>query len=274
MLYILIPVALLIILTIFMLKPAKADHKAKQPFINRNYAHRGLYSADQSVPENSLKAFELAVQNGYGIELDLQLSNDGKVVVFHDDSLKRMCNINKKVEDCDYAELCQYPLKNSQQTIPLFTDVLQLIDGKIPLIIEFKACDNYAYLCSKAAKILDSYNGDFCVESFDYRIVRWFKKCRKNYLRGQLAMNSKKYKNQSKFKSFLIANLFTNFLAKPHFIAYDVDKSSLFVNLAEGMGAFSVVWTVKACHDRQFFEETNDCVIFEHYLPSPKYNTK
>lgn len=151
---------------------------------NNLIAHRGLHSNE--IPENSLKAFELAIKNNYIIELDIHLLKDNNIVVFHDDNLKRMCSIDKKIKDCTYEELKKYNLKNTKYKIPLFSDVLKLIDGKVPLIVEFKYDLKAGKLEKEAVKLLDNYQGLFCVKSFNPMSVNWFKKHRNNYIRGLL----------------------------------------------------------------------------------------
>ena len=95
---------------LFMLAPGRVTKRQRAPFQNVNFAHRGLHSRDKSVPENSLEAFELASRAGYGIELDVQLSKDGQVVVFHDDDLKRVCGVDCRVDEKTYAELTELRL--------------------------------------------------------------------------------------------------------------------------------------------------------------------
>lgn len=103
-----------------------------------DYAHRGLHEKDLSVPENSMAGFKAAVEAGYGIEFDLQLTKDKKVVVHHDRSLKRVCGADVSIGDLTYKELQQYRLQNTEERVPLFSDVLALVDGRTPLIIELK----------------------------------------------------------------------------------------------------------------------------------------
>ena len=123
-----------------------------------------------------LAAFGAAVEHGYGIELDLQMTADGKIVVFHDESLQRMCSTPLKIEQSTFAELQKHPLLNSDQTIPLFSEVLQLVDGKVPLIVEIKSTEHYEPLCLKVYDLLRRYPGDYCVESMNPMMMGWFAK--------------------------------------------------------------------------------------------------
>ena len=99
-------------------------------------AHRGLHSAGK--PENSLAAFGAAVRRGYAIELDVHLLSDGSVVVFHDDNLKRMCGADVEVKALTVRKMCKYRLGDTNERIPLLKDVLALVNGAVPLIIELK----------------------------------------------------------------------------------------------------------------------------------------
>ena len=270
-LYFFIVFLLFIFLILFMLKPGALSAEQRKKFAGRSYAHRGLYSQDQLIPENSLPAFTLARDNGYGMEFDIRLTKDKEVVVFHDQTLSRMCGIKQDVSEFTLEQLQKTHLKNTQYTLPSLIQVLQAIDGKVPLIIELKSEQDYNELCSKTLDILQTYSGDFCVESFDPRIVRWFKVNAKNIVRGQLANPMSHYPNTSVIKKFFLSNVLFNFLTRPNFIAYDTEKNSVFVLISECLGAMKVVWTVKKHHDIRFFERTNDCIIFEHFLPNERF---
>ena len=173
-------------------------------------AHRGLHNA--KAPENSLAAFKLAVAHGNVIELDVHMLADGKVVVFHDDNLKRMTGVDAAIKDEIYDELSGLRLKDTKEKIPLLTEALDLIKGKVPVIIEIKYDRSAREICPALIKIMSDYAGQFVVKSFDPKIVFYF--CRKApYIgRGQLATK----------KNFFLQNLYFNFLTKPDFISYDI----------------------------------------------------
>lgn len=162
-------------LYLFLIMPRIFKSRDFSPFLNRYYAHRGFH--DKEIPENSMKSFELAVKYDYGIELDVHLSKDEIPVVFHDHSLKRMCKIDKNINDLTYEELQVLRLKNSNETIPRLADVLKLVDGKVPLIVELKARakDDFNLLSEKTAEVLDKYQGSYCIESFNPFVLFWFK---------------------------------------------------------------------------------------------------
>lgn len=130
-------------LSVYMLRPETEKTRSFAAFDNTMIAHRGLFNNNSDAPENSLAAFRNALEHGFGMELDVQLTKDGKLVVFHDFDLKRMCGVHKKLTELTYAELEQYSLKNSTEKIPLFSDVLELVNGKVPLVVEIKVDFDY-----------------------------------------------------------------------------------------------------------------------------------
>lgn len=252
----------------WMIAPGHATKRAKAPFKGRNYAHRGLYTSDQSVPENSLAAFRRAVENGYGMELDVQLSADDEVVVFHDDTLERVCGVAGDVDDRDWDELRRLSLCETDERMPLFSEVLNAVGGRTPIIIELKTGRKNRLLCEKTLALIDRYGGPVCVESFDPWIVRWFRVHAPDILRGQLSSQYDDLaQDMGRFRAFCRSRLLTNFIARPQFIAYRVGKKPLTVRLCELMGAMKVAWTA---HDWKQESEA-DAVIFEFYRPRRKF---
>ena len=263
--------AILVICALFLvvIAPGRVDEKTKRPFLRRNFAHRGLFSADQSVPENSLAAFRLAVENGYGIELDVHITRDGRLAVFHDDTLDRMCGVPGRPEEKTWEELSALRLMGSEEGIPLLGDVLDVMDGRAPIILELKRGDRNDELCRLVRDELKGYGGDVCIESFDPFIVAWWRKNAPEYFRGQLSACFQKLRDgTSGINAFLLSRLLLNFLARPQFIAYGItERKPLSVRICEGMGAVRVAWT---SHDPGT-EMGNDAVIFEHYRPGTHY---
>ena len=230
------------------------------------YAHRGLFTHDQHVPENSLAAFAAAVAAGYGVELDVAMTKDRKLVVFHDDELSRMCGRAGKIWDFLYDEISDLPLADTAERIPLFTEVLELIDGHIPVIVELKSSPLRNELCEAAAMLLDRYDGLYCVESFDPVIVRWFRRHRPEFLRGQLASRGRSRKLASRLQWFILRYLLTNAFTRPHFIAYAVEESSnLSFRLCKKLGALCVAWTVRDSAGLELARKRYDALIFESW---------
>lgn len=252
-------------LGVFLVAPGRTSRKASAPFAGRNFAHRGLHTEDKSVPENSLAAFAAAADAGYGIELDVQLSKDRQVVVFHDATLDRVCGVKSRVDEKTYDELHSTSLCGTGETVPLFSDVLECIDGRGPLIVELKTGKHNRELCRKTLAILKNYDGDVCVESFDPRIVMWFRFRAPKLVRGQLACRPSRYerKDASKKAAFMLGNCFMDFMGRPQFIAYETGRKPLTVKLAERLGAMRFCWTSHGIKN----EKKNDAVIFEFYRP-------
>ncbi len=264
----LIPAALFLVM-LFLIFPARPSRSARAPFEHRAFAHRGLYTADQSVPENSLPAFRLAVEKGYGAELDVQMTRDGQVVVLHDDDLLRACGREGGVWDYTLAELRTFPLFGTEERIPLFSQVLEIYAGRQPLIVELKsAAPNVLRLCAAVKEMLAAYDGPACVESFHPEVVRYFRRNDPGRLRGQLSMPARYYgKDVPAWRSFGLSRLLMNFRSRPHFIAYELGPKPFPVRLCEALGAMKVCWTAREepLHARRM--EENDAVIFEHYRP-------
>ncbi len=255
----------------FLTAPAIATKAQKKPFMYRNFAHRGLHNRDKSIPENSLTAFERAASAGYGMELDVQLSRDGEVVVFHDDDLKRVCGVDAKVCDMTLAELKELRLCGTSETIPLFSEVLKCVRGRGALIVELKNGKRNKELCEKTYELLRSYSGEYCIESFNPFIVRWFKRNAPEVLRGQLANPPEGYNGEvNPVTGFILSRVLLNFLARPHFIAYKIGPKPFTVRLSELLGAIRICWTSHEwCN-----EKGNHAVIFEFYKPKLTYKNK
>ncbi len=233
-----------------------------------DYAHRGLWSKD--APENSLKAFELAVRSGFGIELDVQLTRDKRVVVFHDYTLERMCGVKARVCDLTLAELKTLRLKGSDETVPTLVETLRVVDGKVPLLIELKGESRDTSLCPRVARILDNYTGAFCIESFNPALLSWFKSYRPRYARGQLVTNLVKSKKEgSKLLNFALTHLLLNFLSRPDFVAVDKahQKNIGFKICAAIFRADAFVWTVREPKEFIDAHRSGKYTIFEKIRP-------
>ncbi len=228
----------------------------ENPALLCDYAHRGLHS--DTIPENSLAAFEAACCAGFGIELDIQLSRDGEVMVFHDYTLIRMTGKEGKLCDFTAEELQKLSLGGTEQTIPTFSEVLALVNGRVPLLVELKGEDLNADLCPKAAALLKEYRGDYCIESFNPLLLRAMRKELPEAYYGQLYTNVCKDKKKVTLLNILLTLMAFNFLAKPDFIAYNtLYCDSLPVKLTTKLyTAERFVWTVrdkdtlKTAHDK------------------------
>lgn len=238
-------------------------------FLNWDFAHRGLHSKSARLPENSMAAFRAAVDNGYGAELDVHLLKDGRLAVIHDSSLLRTAGSNEIIEQLTEYDLKNFLLEGTSEQIPLLEDVLALFKGRAPLIIELKTYgNNSAALCEAVCKILDNYTGDFCVESFDPRCLRWFKKRRPKIIRGQLAQNFlKNPSGMGRIVDFFLTSLFLNIITRPHFIAYKYEDMGnlpykFWTKLLNRQG---VAWTINSIENYNKAKSENLIVIFEGF---------
>lgn len=234
------------------------------------YAHRGLHG--NGVPENSMRAFRLALEQGYGVELDVHLMKDGSLAVIHDSSLLRTAGSPVMIEDLITEQLVNYTLEGTQETIPTLQQVLHLFQGKAPLIVELKSFeDNYATLAEAVCKLLDDYEGPYCLESFDPRCIAWLRKNRPQIIRGQLAYNALKDKACpfSYVVKFISTNLLFNFLTFPDFVAYHFpERKMLSVRLARKIWRIQgVAWTIQNDKDFQMACNENWIPIFEGFRP-------
>lgn len=270
----LIVIALILLVCVVLWLWAIAPQLSHRPdfteFKKYDYAHRGLHDVEKGVPENSLKAFSLAAVSGFGMELDLQLTKDNYVVVHHDHTIKRTCGVDKLISDVTLEELQQYRLKGSQERVPLFSQVLETVKGRTPLIVELKGYNDYGLLCTLTMEELKDYKGLYCVESFDPQIVRWFKENRPEIVRGQLMEELKSEKGGlTAAQAFFGRNMMTNFLTRPHFEAYDFGKRNILsMSAAKKLfGMQEVSWTLRTREDCLKAKAMGNLVIFEKCVP-------
>jgi glycerophosphoryl diester phosphodiesterase len=232
-------------------------------FLEKNIiAHRGFHNIQKGIPEDSLKAFEEAIKNNYIIELDIHILKDGNLVVFHDDNLLRMTGVNKNLKDCTYKEIKELKLSSTNHNIPLFKEVLNLVNGRVPIIIELKVDNKVPRLEKKLIDELKNYSGEYAVKSFNPFSVYWFRKNFPNIIRGQLSCNF----NDETFswcKKFILKNMLLNFITKPDFISYNID--SLPNNRVKKIRKNKLVlgWTVMTNDDYKYAKKYCDNFICE-----------
>ena len=257
---------LLFCLYLFLMRTRRA-HEKIAAYRGVNFAHRGLHG--EGAAENSLTAFRRAVDEGFGVELDVRLTADGELVVFHDSTLKRMVGVDKKVNSLTLAELREYRLADTDDTVPTLREVFDLVDGKIPLLIEIKENTGEYDVTEKLLCELDGYAGPYIVESFNPLALMRFRKRRNDVPLGIL---SKHFcaRDKRSFLNFIIQNMLLNFLSVPDFVAYDHrDTHMTALKLARSLfGTVTVAWTTKSREDgKKATENGFDCIIFEDYVP-------
>ena len=255
--------ALLFLLVLyFWLLMGRAGHHCMQSLRGWGYAHRGLH--DETKPENSMSAFRAALENGYGIELDVHLMADGNLAVIHDASLMRTAGVDVKIEDLTLADLSNYQLLGCNEGIPLFSQVLELFSGKAPMIVELK-CErnNYAMLCQRVCDMLDSYKGVFCLESFDPRCIHWLRKNRPDLIRGQLSENWMRNRIQLPwYLKILMTFHLSHFYTRPDFIAYRFEDRKVF-----GTGICRKFWRITGVSWTLRSQEEYDTAVKEGWIP-------
>lgn len=260
------------VLWCLMLSPRRG-HPGWEALAKYRYAHRGLHDKSRGVPENSLPAFRAAVERGFGAELDLHLLKDGKLAVFHDSSLKRVCGADVTIEELTSGELKDHTLLDTDHRIPLFEEVLEIFGGKTPLIIELKVVGgNAGPLVEAAISALEGWEGLWCMESFHPSAVRYLKDHYPHVIRGQLSenfMETSEVGGLPKGQAFVMTHLLTTAATKPDFIAYRwQDRGQPAMGLMRLLYRVKEVsWTIR---DRETLEklEKEGCVpIFENFIP-------
>lgn len=266
MLVLIIVLAVLAVIYLFLVAPRMFGKPDRSVLMGVHYAHRGLFDNETDAPENSLKAIRKAVEAGYGIEFDVQLSKDDVPVIFHDATLKRMCGVEGNVWDYTVEELQKMKLAGSNETIPTLQQVLNEVDGKVPLIIEYKMDRVDTKVCELGNVILEKYGGVYCIESFHPFAVKWYREHRPDIVRGQLSQDFSKTEYKG-IQYFAMTHLLLNFLTRPDFIAYNHKDAGIFSRqLCAQLGALSVAWTIK---NKQQYEEAKpyfDLVIFDSFI--------
>ena len=238
-------------------------------FKNVRYAHRGLH--DDEIPENSMEAFARAVEAGYGIELDVRVSSDGELMVFHDETLDRVTAEKGKFVERSAEELKKIKLLGTGNTIPTFREVLELVDGKIPLLVEIKEFDGSYKATEKTAEILKEYKGPFIVESFNPMALRRLKELAPEFMRGFLSCDFSKSKDHKGVKFFMLKNMMFNFLCRPDFISYnheDYNVKALWFMKKFHKNTPLIAWTVeKPEDDAAAVKNGFSGIIFQYYEP-------
>ncbi len=268
-LYIILGIPALLALGYMLSTRGRKGHPGLAKLRPWRYAHRGLHS--QGKPENSLAAFQAAVELGLGSELDLHLLRDGDLAVIHDSKLVRTTGQDGTVEQLTAADLKHYPLEGTLEVIPTFRQVLDTYRGRAPLVIELKTVgNNHAALCQAVMHQLESYQGEYCIESFDPRVIYWLRKHHPEVVRGQLTENFLKGKPAiSWLLSWAMTCNVLNFLTKPDFVAYKFeDRKNLSNTLARKLwGVQGVSWTIRSKEDLLQAEQEGWIPIFENFIP-------
>lgn len=243
--------------------------RTSQPWLaDWYYAHRGLH--DPTRPENTMPAFKAACEAGYGIELDVHLSRDGEVVVFHDHDLERLTGRSGAPEDLTAAELANLSILGTAYGAPRLTEVLDMVDGRVPVLIELKNRGFAGPLEVATAAILSRYAGMFAVQSFSPFAVRWFMRNEPRRPRGQLScLKSLLDTGVHWLPLFMARHLLSDFVCRPTFISYCKQYLNTWVvrHLRRG-GVPVLAWTVESVPEAEAAAPFCDTIIFQHFDPN------
>lgn len=240
-------------------------HETTQWLTDTYICHRGYHN--KLVPENSITAFQKALNENFAIELDLQLTKDEKVIVFHDSNLNRMTNCNKLINECSFKEINTLKLLNTSDKIPLFNEVLELINGRVPLMIEIKQKGTIGILEEKVYKALKNYKGFFVVQSFNPYSMGWFAENTSHIIRGQLSGSYDRH-HIANNKKYMLRNLMFNHISKPYFINYEIGfLQNPIVQQKREEGKLILGWTAKSLDEFIKAKKLCNNVVFENFNP-------
>ncbi|MBQ4362144.1 MAG: glycerophosphodiester phosphodiesterase [Lachnospiraceae bacterium] len=255
---------------LFSLFPRGSRRADMLSFQGLAFAHRGLHGGP--VPENSMPAFAAAVRRELPIELDIHLTRDKKIIVFHDDNMMRLCGVNYAPEDLTWAQIRQLKLAGTNYGVPLFRDVLMMVDGRVPLMIEIKLPDQDTDLCRRVYHLLRNYHGIYMIQSFNTFVLQWFKKNAPHILRGQLSYDLSKKKNDLPAATYIALRfLMCNLIGRPDFISYRFQnrKNISLIIIHYVFRCPTALWTIRNQSDYVESTKHHDMVIFEGFLPAP-----
>jgi glycerophosphoryl diester phosphodiesterase len=239
---------------------------------SRPVAHRGLHDAAAGVIENTPSAFRAAIESGYGIECDVQVTRDGEAVVHHDDALGRLTEGDKALIELSAAELREVRFRNSSDRILSLGELCDLVGGRVPLLVEIKSrFDGELRLTRRVADVLGAYKGSAAAMSFDPAAVEHLKEIAPALPRGIVAERHyahPEWKGLGVFEKRQLAFLLHARRTRPHFIAYSVkDLPSPAPILARAFGLPLLTWTVRTVGDRRTATRWADQMIFEGFRP-------
>ena len=230
--------------------------------LNKPIAHRGLF--DENFPENTQPAFEKAIELGYAIEMDVQMTIDNVLVVYHDDNLLRVCGVDKDIRETTYQELKALRPMGKDYPIMTFNEFLSFVDGRTPLLIEVKHQKRKG-IEELLVKELDNYKGLFAVQSFNPNIVKRVSVLRPNFIIGVLCT-----REPSKIAPKIVSKLM-NLFAFKLYVPFDflsVRVKDLPINYKMIKKYNIITWTIKTEDELKIAEKYAKNIIFEKTVPS------
>ncbi len=197
-------------------------------------AHRGLHN--ETMTENSMASFRHAIEKGYNIETDVHILKSGEVVVFHDFTLKRVCGINVKITDLTLEDINseKYLLPNGEH-IPLFSELIELAEGKTGILLELKLNGLNYDLERAVLNLIKGKESFIAVQAFNPFTIIWFKKHAPEFMRGSLSANAILFLTKLTFKAMA-----------PDFLAYNVSELATANKCYNKKGELNILcWTVR-----------------------------
>jgi glycerophosphoryl diester phosphodiesterase len=246
-----------------------------QAFLGPPIAHRGLHNANEHCYENSLSAVLRAIQSGYAIEVDLQLSSDGHAMVFHDYTLDRMTARSGPINQLTATDLEQTFLADSKDTIMQLSLLLEHVSGRAPLLIELKdqsmSLGPVTGILEKAvAMALEGYEGPVAVMSFNPASVKAMATLAPNIARGLTtdAFKASEWPEVNDHRLHELRTLKDYYSTEASFISHDSEDlaSQSFIGI-KASGDPVLCWTVKTSEDEKTARAIADNITFENYLP-------
>lgn len=244
-----------------------ARRVAPRWLLERPIAHRGLHTGNGACPENSLIAFIRSTGIGFPIELDVRLLGDGRVAVFHDEDTLRMTGSRHLVGELRARDLDRLGLLGTEHRIPLLEEVLDTVNGQVPLLIELKPSDAGGRLGEAVLRTLEGYGGEHALQSFDPRVVLWLRRHVPETPRGQL-VGDLESEGIPHWKRILVERRLSDRLTAPDFFGCGVERLHLRATDARRRAGTPVLgWTVRSPVEEAEARLFCDNVIFEGYVP-------
>ncbi len=242
-----------LVVMIFLFTTIPTKKKKKMEWMEGYSFHRGKFSKNQSIPENSLAAFEASVEQQVDIEFDVRITQDNQLIVFHDETLERMCGVDLYVENMTYDAIKAFYLKDTHQIIPTLKEVLDLVDGKVNLLIEVKPTKQIELICQLVMQHLKYYPGNYAICSFHPMLVAYFKKHYPEIIRGQIIRNFLFDKKQTYVNRIMLTFNGFNFYTRSDFISVQYQMVEWFT----WMRFFNALVSTWAVHDKKWLNRLN-----------------
>ena len=259
MLFTFVTVSAALIYFALMFTGGKSWREVREMFYGNYFAEDAVIN-DTDKP-NSRQAVENCIENNIGIKTEVRLTADKRTVVCATDDLSAEYGTDKKLSQSNLEEL-------EESGIMTLTEFLNLVDGRVPVILELKASKDNEAMCrntSDAIKATEKKNIAVC--SLNPAVVGWFRDYNKDVFRGIVSAPAKEFKGTSKLQSWIAGNLGNNGVCRPNFTLYRKGPQSIFVKLAVASGVFNGVWTVEDKNEATALEATRDMIVIRGFVP-------